>query len=516
MSDRGAVFTQVSKGTSQQEFEVEWREICLLTVGGELIDRCELFDEADLDAALARFDELSRQAPRLENAASKVDERFWTAFGARDWVALSELVAEDILSDDRRHVVNAGVGHGRDAHVADARAAASIGPENTIPSVVAIRGERLALTRVTSSNSRLEPNEISADVLCVVEIDADDRIMTRIGFDLDDIDAAFEELDARYLAGEAAPYASTWSLVTGGQAALNRNELPPISPDCATLDHRRGAAFAQGEMIAYLRAGWELGHDVRSRVEVVHRLSSLGAVYTNSGHGASREGFDAEWRGVTLVMIDGDLIDRCELFDEADLDAALERFDELSRPAPQLENAASRTDDRFEECFAARDWRAMGEMMVDDVSVEDRRRVVNAGVRLGRDVEIANMQATADLGVREVTSSVIAIRGDRLALSRNRFMGRDQRPEAFHSEALCIIEIDADERIVARVSFDIDDIDGAFAELDPAIWQAKRPSRAHMVPYRGSPRRAQPPRAPWIYAGLGDRRSPASGSVRAR
>ena len=48
----------------------------LITVDGDLINRCELFDEADLDAALARFDELSRPAPRLENAASQVDERF--------------------------------------------------------------------------------------------------------------------------------------------------------------------------------------------------------------------------------------------------------------------------------------------------------------------------------------------------------------------------------------------------------------------------------------------------------
>ena len=45
-------------------------------------------------------------------------------------------------------------------------------------------------------------------------------------FDLDDIDAAFEELDARYLAGEAAAHAHTWSVITGGNAALNRRELP--------------------------------------------------------------------------------------------------------------------------------------------------------------------------------------------------------------------------------------------------------------------------------------------------
>ena len=39
----------------------------------------------------------------------------------------------------------------------------------------------------------------------IVEIDADERIAAMVVFDLDDFDAAFAELDARYLAGEAAP-----------------------------------------------------------------------------------------------------------------------------------------------------------------------------------------------------------------------------------------------------------------------------------------------------------------------
>ena len=44
----------------------------MFTVEGDLINRTEVFDEADLDTAIARFDQLSRPAPRLENAASHV------------------------------------------------------------------------------------------------------------------------------------------------------------------------------------------------------------------------------------------------------------------------------------------------------------------------------------------------------------------------------------------------------------------------------------------------------------
>ena len=74
-----------------------------------------------------------------------------------------------------------------------------------------------------------------------------------------------------------------------------------------------------------------------------------------SAHGTSQEGFDAEWRMIDLLTVDGDLINRCELFDEADLDAALARFDELSRPAPQLENAATRTGRALADAFNRRD-----------------------------------------------------------------------------------------------------------------------------------------------------------------
>ena len=78
LTNLGAVVTQRQRATSQEGFDVEWRIIQLLTVEGDLISRCEMFDEADLDAALARFDELQPPTPRLENAASQAAERFWS------------------------------------------------------------------------------------------------------------------------------------------------------------------------------------------------------------------------------------------------------------------------------------------------------------------------------------------------------------------------------------------------------------------------------------------------------
>ncbi len=131
-------------------------------------------------------------------------------------------------------------------------------------------------------------------------------------------------------------------------------------------------------MTEYIRAIWDLTPDLKIHIEAVHRLSSLGAVVTHAGHGTSQEGFDAEWRAIDLLTVEGDLISGCEIFDEADLDAALARFEELHPQARRLENAASQVVERFWTHFAARDWAALAEILADDISIDDRRRVVNA------------------------------------------------------------------------------------------------------------------------------------------
>ena len=172
----------------------------------------------------------------------------------------------------------------------------------------------------------------------------------------------------------------------------------------SSIDHRRGAAFAPGDLIEYFRAGWELGQDIRTYVEVVHRLSDLGAVCTHAGHGVSHEGFDAEWRGVDLLTVEGDMVNRCEVFDDADLDAAIARFDELSRPAPRLENAASHVYERFQACFAARDWAALAD--ITGRRLLQRRSSSGGECRrpIGRDAVIETCRSGADLGLTHATS----------------------------------------------------------------------------------------------------------------
>ena len=462
LTDLGAVYTHAGHGVSREGFNAEWRGLDLLTVNGEMVNRCEVFDEADLDAAVAKFEQLSQSARRLENAASQTVERYLASFAARDWDALADVLANDMVKDDRRRIVNEGVRHGRDAEVANMRVVADAGAISMTFSVIAVRGERLILAH---ASGLYQSEEFLTDMLAVVEIDFNNQIAAIVIFDLDDFDSATAELDARYLAGEAAPYARTWSVITKGHAAANRQELPPMSPDCVSIDHRRGAAFAPGELTEYFRAGWDLGQDVRTYVEVVHRLAELGAVCTHAGHGVSREGFDAEWRGVDLLTVNGDMVNRCEVFDEAELDAAIENFHQLRQSVPRLENAASQAAERYVTHFAARDWGALGKVLADDIVSDDRRRVVNAGIRRGREAEVAAARASADAGLgAETTYVVTASREERLILAR--VSTREPGPERFLTHVLIVTEVNSHNEIAALVTFDIDDIDAAFEELD--------------------------------------------------
>src|SRR5581483_5443102 len=153
----------------------------------------------------------------------------------------------------------------------------------------------------------------------------------------------------------------------------------------------------------------------------------------------SQDGFDAEWRDVLLLTVDGDLINHEELFDATDLDAALARFDQLSRAVPRLENAASQAVERYVAHFAARDWDSLAQVLTEDMVTDDRRRVANAGIRHGREAEITNLRAGAELGSTSMRSVVIASRGEHLILAR--VAGHDSAHPEFVNEMLGVVEV---------------------------------------------------------------------------
>ena len=393
---------------------------------------------------------------------------------------MAEILADDFSIDDRRRVVNVGIRHGRDVEIANMRSVADLGVELTTSDVIATRGERLALSRIRVSGRDQGPEEaFHVDALGIVEIDADNRIAARVVFDPDDLDAAFEELDARYLAGEAAAHARTWSVVTRVYTALNRHEISAATPDWVTVDHRPVQRIGAEDVRAYLRATWDVTPDIKFRIEEVHGLSSLGVVVTRVATGSSQEGFDAEWRQIDILTVDGDVLSRVEVFDEADIDAALARFDELSRQAPRLENAATRIWARVADAFNRRDLDGCLALTTADGRLEDRRkglRALHDGPARRKAVR-ALFEASPSSWQMEVEP--IAIRGSRLSLSRVTYRDTDDADRPIAVELLTVMEVSDGDLVHDSVDFDPDDIDAAFEELDTRYRAGEAAAFAH-------------------------------------
>ena len=165
-------------------------------------------------------------------------ERFSTHFAARDWDAMAELLADDISTRrspsgrERRDPARSRCRNREHAKPRRPRC------HDHNVDAIATRGERSSCAGHSGRDQ--QPEEFHTEILNVVEIDADERIAASVGFDPDDIDAAFAELDARYLAGEAAAHAHTWSVIAGVYAAFNRRDFRATTPDWVNIDHRRG------------------------------------------------------------------------------------------------------------------------------------------------------------------------------------------------------------------------------------------------------------------------------------
>lgn len=115
------------------------------------------------------------------------------------------------------------------------------------------------------------------------------------------------------------------------------------------------------------------------------------------------------------------------------------------------------------ELRAARDWDALHALCSPAMILDDRRR----GILLcgDRDMFLASMRAVEDAAAPRVSSTLLATAGDRLALRRLHFAGTADGGGAVEAETLSLLEVDAEGRIAAIVSFDPDDRRAASAEM---------------------------------------------------
>ena len=304
------------------------------TVAGGRITRLEIFETEDVDAALARFEELRPDPLRIPpNAATRASDRHQRATQTRDWAALDALCAPTLEFDDRRRA--ALTTGGRDMFIASSRLSGGAGTR-TERTVLATAGDRLALEHVRWIGAD-DAVPFEAESLSLTEVDADGRIVAVIGFDPDDRRAASLELVERWIRGEGR-----WaSGVLEFRRALITRDLErcraALPDDFVFHDHRRigaGRLETADAYVAWVGALFAESPDaifepIYDLARAEHGILSVGHVF-----GTLAEGGPFEAVSVQILHLDCGRPVAAEVFELEDLDAAQTRFEELRADRP--------------------------------------------------------------------------------------------------------------------------------------------------------------------------------------
>jgi ketosteroid isomerase-like protein len=313
--------------------------------------------------------------------------------------------------------------------------------------------------------------------LALTEVDAQGRCRRAETFAVDRLSDAIVRLYERHAEllpdGPERARAAATARSVEAMTTMAGNAAAAIAPTVEAVDHRTlGTWSAHGAeaLFRHFAAWYQLVDQAAVRDEHVLALRPDAMLTRRTHSGIDRAGGGAYERQFLVLLVFGadGLVTRIEWFDP-DRDAeALARFDALTAArarAAHITNAATRLTDEFAAAWAGRDWEAIAAQMPPDYRHVDRRGY--AQMELDRDRHLESLRFRFEMPSSRIAIETLATRGHRLALTRQRFelAGGDVGP----SESVSLIIVESDERgelIEGLVSFDPDEVDAAYAELD--------------------------------------------------
>jgi class 3 adenylate cyclase len=484
-------------GTTTEGSRYEWAPLLVSRRDGSgHTDRVEFFEVEDWDAALDRFDELAAESaadtrsPEVVNASTRATTRLWTATRDLRFDEVRTLLADDVERIDRRAGISAAPTHGVDEYLEVLHAAFDRSEvEEVVVTPLAVRGERLSL-------SHLAIRALGFEIVLamVAELDDDGRVAFMANYDVEDLVAAQDELDDRFVAGEAAPYAPLLATVRAYVRADNDGDQETLvalcAPGMALNDHTLLGAL---DLQTYLPFNTELG-DVDRTILVPKYLLGPGALLGSAiRRGVDENGSELLWLMHVVDEFDADArFRRADFYDAEDWDAALARFDEIvadhdrAGSTPTLDNAALRCLTDMVEHANARDVDALRAWVTPAFTVFDRRSVTPGPTTPGEefvDAVIGTLEVFDALDLDEV----VAVRGERLVVVAGRFVGQD----GFDAAMLALAEADEQGRPVALVMFDEDDLGGALQALEDRYCAGEGADDAYVIRRLGDGVRAR-------------------------
>ena len=422
---------------------------------------------------------------RAENLATRWGDELIALTAAGRWEEAGAMFADEHTSTDHRATVVVPPTQGPGAYVALLRSFHEVGMTIMSLKHLATRGDLLTLFRGTAAS----PGGDEVLALGVTEVRPDGRCTVTQWYDDDDLDAAQADLDARYLAGEGAPHARLLEIARAAHEADRDADFDTLrgllAEDFVMDDHRRLVGMGTGDgtyLVEASRVRDELAPSRTILTRVIH-LGRNAVLAVQESRRLDAQGGEYLWAGSVLMVIDAsDLITRLEWHDIEDFDTALAHLDELGAADlrhPGAENAGTLASRRFLALVAARQLdEAAALVRADHVQDDFRKTVPNAQLH-GRDEFMASLQATLDVGLTNITLDPIAVRGERLHLSRACFRTDDGN----EIPMLSLAEFDADGLGTYLAFFEDDALDDAAAALEARYLagegrpHAPRPSR---------------------------------------
>ncbi|MFI5317726.1 MAG: nuclear transport factor 2 family protein, partial [Myxococcota bacterium] len=448
-----------------------------------LLERLEWFDADRVEAALARFDELTSESRRSSaaNAAARAMERFERCWSGRDWDGVVAGYAPTHAMDDRRSLFRMRV-ESRD-FLANEQILFALPASSWRSELVATRGDRLALLRVHFTAEADGSGPMDVEMLDLVEVDAGGRRTALVVFDSDALDAAHDELGRRFDAGEGAravegdaeprvrqlviPPNAAWRLwdslgpiVTAGDWLAFRAR---VSPDFK-FDDRSKRSLVSGDVELYIRnlevvRAWPDRRVRRTLLAAPRDDIALERISFSGDRDAAA--FEGEFLRVVELDDQGRLRGVTH-FDADDRHAASHEMLERAAPSPMVE---------FRRAVNARDLERMRRALRDDLVFDDRRRT-GLGRVVGADAYVSAMAALLEAAPDHSAESLYEIAVDEHGeLGVTRSFGT--LPEGGEFERLWLrVARYHGGRIAALEHFELDDLEQArarFAELRPDL-----------------------------------------------
>jgi class 3 adenylate cyclase/ketosteroid isomerase-like protein len=447
-----------------------------------LVIQHELFDPDDRSEALARFDALTakpvRQARRVRpNAATAYGARVNEAQLANATDALPALVADDFSAIDH----TTGTTYDRQGLLATWGSQLAARDPAQSREDIATLGDRLVLARFSFSASgfvgrMFDVGPYERVSLHLTEVDAQGRGLCTEFFAVDHFGDAIVRMYERYAellpAGperdRAAGIARSIAGVTGPYDP--EGHARAFAPSIECVDHRvLGTVSGHGaEFVQHLRSWFAVSDDLTLRDDDILALQPDAVLVRRTFSGTGRESgglFERHLIALWVFGADGRIV-RWEIFDTDAASAALARFDELTAPPPiarPFENAATRDLERFAAAWNARDWRGVEDCYAPGFRRFDRRKLIL--LDLDREQHLEWLRMTFGMASRRIGITVLATRGERLALAKFLVAMTDRDVGATELEFLIVHEVDESGVAVVMVAFGLDDLDAAYDEL---------------------------------------------------